>query len=180
MAKKLALVNGIPRMMPELGGVVTIYDQTYDVVSLITSGTPLTLPAAGSYTDEELEVSLNGVRMDSGVDYSYVGVAPRTQITFAFDLVSNDRVHFRIDQDDSITIYDQTYNVVSTINTGTPISLPNGQTYTGEELEVRLNGVRMDSGIDYNFVGSPPRAQVAFTFDLVSGDDINFRIDRPA
>jgi hypothetical protein len=80
----------------------------------------------------------------------------------------------------AVTIYDQTYDVVSGITTGTSVTLPSSGTYTGEELEIRLNGVRMDSGIDYNFVGSPPRTQVAFTFDLVIGDQLNFRVDRPA
>jgi hypothetical protein len=80
----------------------------------------------------------------------------------------------------SVTIYDQTYDVVSGITTGVSVTLPSSGTYTGEELEIRLNGVRMDSGIDYNFVGSPPRTQVAFTFDLVIGDQLNFRVDRPA
>jgi hypothetical protein len=78
----------------------------------------------------------------------------------------------------SPTIYDETYTLVSNISTGTPITLPNSGTYTSEELEVRLNGIRMDSGIDYNFVGSPPRTQISFTFDLLGGsnpDVINFR-----
>jgi len=80
----------------------------------------------------------------------------------------------------AVTIYDQTYDVVSGITTGVSVTLPSAGTYTGEELEIRLNGVRMDSGIDYNFVGSPPRTQVQFTFDLVIGDQLNFRVDRPA
>ena len=85
-----------------------------------------------------------------------------------------------VEETASVTIYDQTYTVVSDIGTGVPVTLPSGGTYTSEELEVRLNGVRMDSGIDYNFVGSPPRTQVAFKFDLVIGDQLNFRVDRPA
>jgi len=86
-----------------------------------------------------------------------------------------------VDESASPTIYDETWAVNSNISTGTPITLPNSGTYTSEELEIRLNGVRMDSGIDYNFVGSPPRTQVAFTFDLIDGEDtLNFRIDRSA
>ena len=80
----------------------------------------------------------------------------------------------------SVTIYDQTYDVVSGITTGVAVTLPASGTYTSEELEIRLNGVRMDLGIDYNTVGSPPRTQVTFTFDLVIGDQVNFRVDRPA
>jgi hypothetical protein len=88
-----------------------------------------------------------------------------------------------VTESSAVTIYDQTFTVISDITTGTPITLPSAGTYTGEELEVRLNGIRMDSGIDYNFIGSPPRTQISFTFDLVGGsnpDYINFRVDRPA
>ena len=80
----------------------------------------------------------------------------------------------------AVTIYDQTTTLVAGVTTGVAVTLPASGTYTGEELELRLNGVKMDSGIDYNFVGSPPRTQVSFTFDLVIGDQLNFRVDRPA
>lgn len=76
-------------------------------------------------------------------------------------------------------IYDETYSVSGTITTGNPITLPASGTYNSEELEVRLNGQRLESVVDYNYVGgSPPRTQVAFTFDLVIGDQVNFRVDR--
>jgi len=81
-------------------------------------------------------------------------------------------------QASSPTIYDQDYAVGSTITTGTAITLPASGSYTGDELEVRLNGVRMDYGVDFTTVGSPPRTQIAFTFNLVNGDVLNFRVDR--
>ena len=93
---KLALVNGIPRMVAE--AAVTIYDQTYNVVSGITAGVSVTLPSAGTYTSEELELRLNGVRMDSGIDYNFVGSPPRTQVSFTFDLVIGDQLNFRVDR----------------------------------------------------------------------------------
>jgi len=97
---KLSLVNGIPRMTTEAGSIA-IYDQTFTVVSDITAGTAVTLPLAQTYTSEELEVRLNGVRMDSGVDYTFVGSPPRTQILFTLDLVGGvnpDQINFRIDR----------------------------------------------------------------------------------
>jgi hypothetical protein len=63
------------------------------------------------------------------------------------------------------------------INTGVPVSLPNGESYVAEELEVYLNGQRQEDVVDFNFTSS---TQVAFTFDLIVGDRIRWRIDRPA
>lgn len=77
------------------------------------------------------------------------------------------------------TIYDEVYSVVSTITTGTGIPLPSSKTYDSAELEVYLNTQRVVPLTDYNYVGgSPPRTQVSFTFDLLAGDKIRFRIDR--
>jgi len=75
----------------------------------------------------------------------------------------------------SITIYEETYTVSSTITTGNPVTLPSSGTYTSDDLEVYLGGQKLDSLIDYNYVSSPPRTQVTFTFDLVVGDVILFR-----
>lgn len=101
MAKKLALVSGLPRMVDE-GAALSIYDETFTVVTNITTGTPVTLPNSGTYTGEELEIRLNGVRMDSGIDYNTVGAGPtRTQVVFTFDLLGGtypDSVNFRVDR----------------------------------------------------------------------------------
>jgi hypothetical protein len=84
--------------------------------------------------------------------------------------------HF--DEASSPTIYDQTYAVGSTITTGTPVTLPASGTYNSAELQVYLNGVRLTPVEDYNYVSSPPRTQITFTFDLMSGDEVRFYIDR--
>ena len=88
----------------------------------------------------------------------------------------------------SPVIYDQTITVVESspganeilgpVTTGTDITLPNSQTYEGLELEVWLNGQRLEDSFDYNYIGSIPRTDLEFTFDLVVGDEIRFRIDR--
>lgn len=80
----------------------------------------------------------------------------------------------------SPTIYDASVEVGSTITAGTSVTLPASATYTAAELEVWLNSYRMEVVKDYNYVGSPPRTQIQYTFDLVAGDTQRFRIDRPA
>lgn len=88
----------------------------------------------------------------------------------------------------SLTIYDQSLTVVASgaganqingpVNAGVNVTLPGGQTYTAAELQIYLNGDRLESIFDYSYVASPPRTQVQFTFQLVVGDRIDFRIDR--
>ena len=98
MGKFLRLVNGVPRQVDE-GASVTIYDETYDVVGTVTTGTSIALPAGGTYQGDELEVRLNGVRLESVVDYNYVGAGPtRTQISMTFDLFAPDALRFRVDR----------------------------------------------------------------------------------
>ena len=74
-------------------------------------------------------------------------------------------------------VYDQTTAIGSTITTGTNVTLPASGTYTSLELGIYLNGQQLEDVTDYNFVGSPPRTQVQFTFDLVAGDLLRFRKD---
>lgn len=88
----------------------------------------------------------------------------------------------------SITIYDQPLTVVASgaganqingpVNAGVSVTLPSGQTYTSSDLNVFLNGDRLQPVFDYTYVGSPLRTQVQFTFQLVVGDVVEFRIDR--
>jgi len=109
MANVLELINGVPRMRAEAGGsAVTIYDEGLNVVAsspgageilAVTAGTPITLPSAQTYEDDELEVRLNNVRQEDTLDYAFEGAGPtRTQISFTFDLVVGDRIRFRIDR----------------------------------------------------------------------------------
>ncbi len=95
MAKKLALVNGLPRMIDESASP-TIYDESVDLASNVTSGSNYTLPSGGTYEGEELEVYLDGQVLDSGADFNFVGAGPtRTQVAFTFDLYIGDRLRFR-------------------------------------------------------------------------------------
>lgn len=76
----------------------------------------------------------------------------------------------------STPIYDQSVVINSTITAGTNYTLPLGGTYSGDELEVMLDGQVLDSGSDFNFVGSgSSKTQVQFTFDLLAGDNLRFR-----
>jgi hypothetical protein len=85
----------------------------------------------------------------------------------------------------SPVIYDQNLEVVASgagagqingpIAAGTSISLPNGRTYTSNELEVYIGPDRLRPVLDYTYASS---TQVQFTFQLVVGDLLRFRIDR--
>ena len=98
MAKFLTLVNGVPRMVSESSSL-TIYDQTTVIgVGGLATGSPLTLPNAQTYTGDELEVYFNGQRVEDVLDFNWVGTAPRTQVTFTFDLVQGDAIRLRIDR----------------------------------------------------------------------------------
>ena len=89
------------------------------------------------------------------------------------------------DESGSPTIYDKTINIVSgsptgndltgPVSAGTSITLPNGQTYTGDELQVWLNGLRLDDILDYSHTSS---TQIQMTFSLEVGDVLRFYIDR--
>lgn len=91
------------------------------------------------------------------------------------------------DEANGTAIYDESLLVVASgagagqvngpITTGSPVTLPSGKTYTAYELEVYLNGQRLEDSIDYAFNSS---TTVVFTFDIIVGDLIRFRIDRPA
>ena len=96
--KKLELVNGIPRMVLESSSPVVIYDETVIVSSDTSAGVNFTLPSAKTYDSEELEIYLNDHRLDSIIDYNYVGVVPRTTVVFTFDLVKDDVIRYRIDR----------------------------------------------------------------------------------
>lgn len=107
MAKFLRLSNGVPRSFDESASL-TIYDQSLTVVASgaganqingpVTAGTSVTLPGSQTYTSAELQIYLNGDRLEPVFDYTYVGSPLRTQVQFTFDLVVGDRVDFRIDR----------------------------------------------------------------------------------
>lgn len=108
MAKFLRISNGVARSFDEATSTA-IYDQPLTVVASgavanqingpVTSGTNITLPASGTYAAAELEVRLNGMRLEQLYDYNYVGAGPtRTQIALTFDLAVGDRLDFRVDR----------------------------------------------------------------------------------
>lgn len=106
--KFLKLINGIPTMTDE-SSAVPIYDEYISIVTSGASGdnelngpisavTNITLPNSGSYIDRELEVYLNGQRLEYIIDYEYVGSGAKTQLYIVFDLVVGDRLRFRVDR----------------------------------------------------------------------------------
>ena len=108
MAKKLQLINGIPKMAEEYIPPA-IYDETISIVESgasgdnelngpINAGTAITLPQNGTYIANELEVYLSGQRIDEIFDYNYVGSGTRTQVSFTFDLEAGDKIRFRVDR----------------------------------------------------------------------------------
>jgi hypothetical protein len=107
MGSFLRLSGGVSRSFQE-SSTITIYDQSLTVVASgaganqingpVTAGTAVTIPGSQTYTAAELQVYLNGDRMEPLFDYTYVGSAPRTQLMFTVDLVVGDRVDFRIDR----------------------------------------------------------------------------------
>lgn len=99
MGKFLRLANGVIRSFDESSSP-TIYDQNVTVGGGgLTTGQPITLPSSQTYDSQELEVYLNNVRLTPVLDYNYVGAsAPRTQVSFTFDLLANEVVRFRIDR----------------------------------------------------------------------------------
>jgi hypothetical protein len=104
MARKLALVAGIPRMVDEAASPA-IYDENLLVVSSgagageingpISAGTSVSLPGGQTYTGDELEVYIGPDRLRPVLDYAY---ASATQVQFTFQLVAGDNLRFRIDR----------------------------------------------------------------------------------
>lgn len=90
--------------------------------------------------------------------------------------------------DSSVTIVTSGGNGSTTLNgpitSGTAISLPSSGSYTLNvnsvpNVNIFLNGDRVESVIDWNTSGAGPTyTAVQFTFDLVVGDRIDFRIER--
>ena len=109
MGNFLRLSGGVPRSFAE-SGALTIYDQPLTVISgapsntnqvtgPISTGVSITLPQSGTYTGAELEVRLNGQRLEALYDYNYVGTGSgKTQIQMTFNLSIGDRLDFRVDR----------------------------------------------------------------------------------
>lgn len=101
----LRLSNGFPRSFTEASSV-PIYDQRLTVVASgasgsnqvngpVVTGTSVTLPQSGTYSGLELQIYLNGDRLEDVADYTYVGSGgSKTQVQFTFNLVVGDTVDF--------------------------------------------------------------------------------------
>lgn len=104
MAKFTRIVNGVLRSFEESGSP-TIYDQTISIVASgavspdlngpVTSGTNITLPSSKTYTGDELQIFLNGLRLDDVLDYN---TTSSTQIQMTFNLEAGDKLRFYIDR----------------------------------------------------------------------------------
>jgi hypothetical protein len=113
MANYLGLVNGVPRGAT-LPGTTLIYDQSITVVASgaganqingpVSSGTPITLPASGTYTLNansiaNINIYLNGDRMEQTFDWTTSGAGPNyTAFQFTFILVVGDRLDIRAER----------------------------------------------------------------------------------
>ena len=71
-------------------------------------------------------------------------------------------------------IYSQSFSPGITTPSGTAITLPNSETYSGKELQIFANGVYQEYLIDWNYYGSGSKTQVTFTYDLKTTDTIVF------
>jgi len=69
--------------------------QNSTVSGTVTSGTEVSLPSGMTYTNYEVEIFLNGMRLSLTEDYAYVGSVPRSKVTFTFDLVDGDKLSFK-------------------------------------------------------------------------------------
>lgn len=69
--------------------------------------------------------------------------------------------------------------IIGPITAGTAVTLPGSQTYNSTELNIFLNGQKLDAVVDYAYVGSVPRTQVTFVENMVVGDQLEFQIERP-
>lgn len=84
------------------------------------------------------------------------------------------------DEGTLVPIFEQELSIGTLITSGTAVTVPASTTYTDLDLEVFLGGQRLDPGSDFSYLGSPPRTQVSFPFDLVVGDILIFRKARNA
>jgi hypothetical protein len=89
------------------------------------------------------------------------------------------------DESGSPVIYDRSITIVAAspgtdqligpISAGTNITLPGGQTVTGDELRLSLNGILLDDVLDYNITST---TTIQMTYSLEIKDVLRFFIDR--
>lgn len=98
MGKFLRLTNGIPVMQDE-ASTLPSYDESIYYASGLTSGTNITLPNSGSFSDasaKDILVIVNDRIVEVTRDFSVVGAGPTyTQISFNYNLSNDSVVRFR-------------------------------------------------------------------------------------
>ena len=86
-------VNNDGSLFTETG---TVYSETLVIgAGGVSTGTPISLPNAGDYLGDELQVSLNASPLDLGLDWQMVGAGVKTPVEFTFDLNENDEIEFK-------------------------------------------------------------------------------------
>ena len=68
--------------------------------------------------------------------------------------------------------------IVGPIAANTSITLPNSIEYTDADLNIFFDGQKLIPTLDYTYVGTAPRTQVQFTFELLVGDLLFFEKER--
>lgn len=70
--------------------VLAVVDDTplngNEIQGPIAAGTPVTLPNSGTYSGDELVITLNGIDLIPLLHYTYVGTGTRTQVSFTSKL----------------------------------------------------------------------------------------------
>ncbi len=98
MAKFLRLVNGIPTMLDETA-LPSAYDESIYYSTGLTSGTNITLPNSGSFSNasaKDLLVFVNDRAVEVTRDFSVIGAGPSyTQISFGYNLPNDSVVRFK-------------------------------------------------------------------------------------
>jgi hypothetical protein len=100
MAKFLQIVNGVARSVEAFPAIeearLTVVASSPGANEIVptVSGTPITIPDSIEYTDKELNIFFDGQKLYPILDYNYEGTAPRTQVSFTFDLLAGDKLFF--------------------------------------------------------------------------------------
>ena len=91
MPTYMTVIAGIPCLVTSASAT---YEQTI-VPGVTSSGTVFTLPVSKTYTDKELTVWLNGVKLELASEWNTVGSPPRTQFSLTRDTIASDRIIVR-------------------------------------------------------------------------------------
>lgn len=77
---------------------------------------------------------------------------------------------------DSSAVYEMTITP-GVLSANTPITLPSSKTYIDKELTIWLNGIKLELGVEWQTVGSPPRTQFSLTMATIASDRIIVRTE---